>query len=823
MASTPSPKERVNKPRANVRPVAAVRAMEPAPLFRFKAWHIPLIFLGLTLVFHSAILFGGKFLWEDFVEQEFPFRTLAASSLAQGILPHWNPYVFAGMPFLADVQIAFWYPVNLLQSLFVSDGYLSPLVMEWAILLHFFIAGFGMFWFTKKIFEIDDWSANFAGIAYGFSGYIAAQSIHQMIVYHIALFPFVAYFFIRGFDSWKHAIASGLILGTMYLAGHPQSTLYLTFFLAVLAVYELVHRARHKSGVLNLWTVARMALPVVIGFGIFAIQFLPSQELANLSRRDTITYEKSLDGSLTWGHLFTFVLPRLFGVSNGAADAKVPYWNGPYYLSWETAIYIGVLPLFFAIMAPIIKKKQKYVSLLAGISVFAVLFALGNHFIPSVFLRLISLFLTVFFFWKKSVGLALSAIAVFVLSLIFGDNLSLYRLFFGLPLFNKFRTPARIMMLFSFAASALAGVGLADALKATGKKWGDNKGLFVRALLVLPWLLAIAGMLHAASFLKGVNEGADDSISWAASLAALPVIALMVITGLHYLGNLRGNMFAMLVIGVTVIELFTYGMDLNASPEDPRDAFREQPALVTMLQQDQAKELSRVRMRIGNQMLLKRNQGAYDRIQLIEGYDPLVLQRLAPDMANPDNSMDLMNVKWTITTGANPGFVQRTTYLPRVKLYYQADIMGDSAALTLLKTDSSYDYRDRILLEEPLTMPLGNPDPNATASVTKYGDNEITASVTSASNAMLFFSEIYYPAWKAYSDGHPVKLYRAFTSLRAVEVPAGTHTIVLRYESSAFAMGSMVTIITLVLSFGCLGALVVFTRRSKSAKPEPTA
>ena len=777
MASTPTSKERQTKPKVNVRPVTAIRAVVPAQLFRFKAWHIPLIFLGLTLIFHSTILFGGKFLWEDFVEQEFPFRTLAASSLAQGILPHWNPYVFAGMPFLADVQIAFWYPINIIQSLFVSNGYLSPLVMEWAIFLHFFVAGFGMYWFSKKIFEIDDWSALFAGIAYGFGGYITAQSIHQMIVYHIALFPFVAYFFIRGFDSWKHAIVSGLILGTMYLAGHPQSTLYFTFFLAVLALYEIVHRARHKSGTIDLWTIARMALPVVIGFGIFAIQFLPSQELANLSRRDTITYEKSLDGSLTWGHLLTFVLPRLFGVTNGAGDAQVPYWNGPYYNSWETAIYIGVFPMFFAIMAGLLGRKKKYVSLFAGMGLLAVAFALGDHFF-------------------------------------------LYRIFFQFPLFNKFRTPARMMMLFSFAASGLAGVGLADALKFTEKKWGNTKGLVVRGLLVLPWLLAIAGMIHAASFLKTAPEGADDSIAWAASLAALPVIALIVITGLHYHGQLRGNIFALLVIGVTVVELFDYGMTLNASPEEPRDAFREQPALVTMLQQDQAKELSRARIRIGNQMLLKRNQGAYDKIQLIEGYDPLVLQRLAPDMANPDNSMDLMNVKWTITTGANPGFVQRTTYLPRVKLYYQADILGDSAALTLLKTDPTYDYRNRILLEEPLAMPLGAPDPNAKAAIAKYGDNEITAQVTTASNAMLFFSEIYYPAWKAYIDGHPVKLYRAFTSLRAVEVPAGMHTIVLRYESSAFATGSIITIVTLLLSFGGLVAVVLIARRSRPEQPE---
>ncbi|HEX5316599.1 MAG TPA: hypothetical protein VFX22_08110, partial [Candidatus Kapabacteria bacterium] len=343
MSTAPPAKRRTPSETSRKAP-ASQRAAKPvamASLRRFKAWHIALVFLGLTLIFHSAILFGGKFLWEDFVEQEFPFRTLATSSLAQGIIPHWDPYVFAGMPFVADVQVAFWYPFNMLQSLFVSGNYLSPVVMEWFILLHFALAGFGMYWFSKKIFEIDDWSALFAGIAYGFGGYIAAQSIHQMIVYHIALFPFVAYFFIRGFDSWKHAIIGGLILGTMYLAGHPQSTLYFTFFLALLAIYEIVYRIRNREGQIRpigLMTILRMALPILIGFCIFAIQFLPSQELANLSRRETITYQNSLDGSLSWGHLFTLVLPRLFGVTNGAGDAKVPYWNGPYYLSWETAI-----------------------------------------------------------------------------------------------------------------------------------------------------------------------------------------------------------------------------------------------------------------------------------------------------------------------------------------------------------------------------------------------------------------------------------------------------------------------------------------------------
>ena len=150
------------------------------PLRSFNPWYVAGFFLLLTIVFHNEVLFGGKFLWEDFVEQEFPFRTLATTSLAQGMMPQWDPYVFAGMPFMADVQVAFWYPLNMLQSLFVSDGYLSPVVMQWFIILHYMIAGLGMYWLAKKIFALDDWSSVFAGAAYAFSGYITAQAMHQI-------------------------------------------------------------------------------------------------------------------------------------------------------------------------------------------------------------------------------------------------------------------------------------------------------------------------------------------------------------------------------------------------------------------------------------------------------------------------------------------------------------------------------------------------------------------------------------------------------------------------------------------------------------------
>ncbi len=756
-----------------------LREQKPFSLPPLAGWMAVVALVVLTLIFHSSILFGDHFLWEDFIEQEFPFRTLAATSLAHGIIPHWDPYIFGGMPFMADIQTAFWYPTNLLQSLFVSGGYLSPVVMEWFILLHYAVAGIGMFYFSKRLFDLDEWSALFAGIAYAFSGFIVAQAIHQMIVYQIAIFPFVALCFLRGFDSWKYAFGGGLLLATMYLAGHPQSTLYLTFFLACFAVYELVYRARAKdlSQPLSAAVVIRMALPVLIAVGIFAVQLLPSQELAGLSRREVMTFEKSVEGSISWGNLLTLILPRLFGVTDAAREAKVQYWNGAYYLSWETAIYIGIFPLFFGLIAAFTSLKRKYVPLLAGMSIFAILFSTGDHFF-------------------------------------------LYRIFFSLPLFNVLRTPARMMMVFQFAMSALAGLGLHEAMKATKPKWGGSSGQAVRGLILLVWVVALAGLISARSFLAGAAPEADESIKWAASLAALPVLALLGVTLAHYYGKLQGFAVGAIAIAVTIIELFNYGMSLNAGPEDPRTAFRGQEKLVEMLKQDQAKELSRARTRMGGQMLVKRNQGAYDKLQLIEGYNPLVLQRVSPETANPDVSADLMNIKWSILAlpGNQVDFRERPSVLPRVKMYYSAVVKSDEDARAMLKSDASFDYRNKILLEEQPLLPPGPCDTQAVSKVTSYSENAISVHVKTASNGVLFLSEVYYPAWKAYVDGKPAKVMRAFTTLRAIEVPQGDHTVEMRYESDAFQKGSMISLVSLIVAVGGLAFFSITERKKHRAE-----
>jgi hypothetical protein len=64
----------------------------------------------------------------------------------------------------------------------------------------------------------------------------------------------------------------------------------------------------------------------------------------------------------------------------------------------------------------------------------------------------------------------------------------------------------------------------------------------------------------------------------------------------------------------------------------------------------------------------------------------------------------------------------------------------------------------------------------------------------SASNGVVVFSEVFYPkGWHAFIDGKEVTILRANYILRALEVPAGKHTIEFRFEPKPYTVGNKVS------------------------------
>jgi len=94
-------------------------------------------------------------------------------------------------------------------------------------------------------------------------------------------------------------------------------------------------------------------------------------------------------------------------------------------------------------------------------------------------------------------------------------------------------------------------------------------------------------------------------------------------------------------------------------------------------------------------------------------------------------------------------------------------------------------------------------------SMTKYGTKEIRYKSNSKHPGFAVFSEIYYPeGWVCTIDGKEVEYCNVNYVLRGMEVPAGSHEIVWRFEPKSFHRGSLLSKIgslLLLISFFGLG------------------
>jgi uncharacterized membrane protein YfhO len=103
----------------------------------------------------------------------------------------------------------------------------------------------------------------------------------------------------------------------------------------------------------------------------------------------------------------------------------------------------------------------------------------------------------------------------------------------------------------------------------------------------------------------------------------------------------------------------------------------------------------------------------------------------------------------------------------------------------------------------------------ATVKVTVLdrADGRVAAHVNASTEGFLFFSEPSYPERKATIDGHSVPALKANLAFTAVAVPAGEHSVELRYSPSRFYLGALISSMT---AFGYAFTFVRRPRRERA-------
>ena len=154
--------------------------------------------------------------------------------------------------------------------------------------------------------------------------------------------------------------------------------------------------------------------------------------------------------------------------------------------------------------------------------------------------------------------------------------------------------------------------------------------------------------------------------------------------------------------------------------------------------------------------------------------------------------------------------------VPRVYVVNKSMVEENSERLLQLLASPDFNPMQEVVLERSAGItPQG--ELVATAKIVRYEHQSVTIHASLNGSGMLVLADSYYPGWNAYVDGRQEKIHRANLFFRAVPLSAGTHTVEFRYEPRSFAIGSAVSIITLLTIL--VVSMFVHLRRRRGTSP----
>jgi hypothetical protein len=739
----------------------------------------PAVLLLVTAGFFWRILFTPD-AWKpagggDLVSFLFPSYRFAATSLRSGTLPLWQPHLYGGAPFLADMQTGLFYPPNLLLFLLAPD--FSYKAMEWMAVLHVFLAGLFMY-LCLRYLEPDrplSVPAALAGaMAYMFCDLFVVHFGNLNLIAVAAWLPLIFLFFWRALRTRRlgWAVGAGVALGIATLEGHLQITLYTGLMLAIVALVEaLTSSARRRAWRRWVWPFLALLITAAVAIGLSALVLLPTFEYTRLSPRADLPYRQAARFSLAPGLLGEMLVPALFNTREPSV-----YWG-----VWDRVAvgYLGIFPLILAGLAVLLwrGRRIRLFAILAGV---AFLLALGGE--------------SVFHGWA-------------------------YRL---LPGFGQLRAPARTILLLVFSLAALAALGLGHLLKPMDRRTRRSFEKVWRALLWLVGAAVIVGGAWAYLVIYQAQDR-DPALFWRVSAAGNGVIfaLLMLVASLAWLsarraGHPKRRILAWLAVGLVFLDLASVGAYTDLGNKPPTVGF-EHPEIIEFLQNDPG--FFRIDSRTDVWGLwqpdLALMAGLYD----VSGVDnPLVVADMARFWEGTGGRStrlyDLLGVryvlggkdvtldwdKYSLAFDADPSVnvYRNETPLPRAFVVHQAIVAADHEDAWTRIQQPGFDPATTVVLEggQPLAVQPGG---QADVQVLHYDANGLELAVDSPAEGYLFLSDPFYPGWRAKVDGEPVPILRANYAFRAVAVPAGAHRVTMTFRSSSWSTGLAVTALTIVI------------------------
>ncbi|MCP4363655.1 MAG: YfhO family protein [Chloroflexi bacterium] len=735
------------------------------------------LFALVCLFFIKFLFTTDSFVYNYDINYFYPHEKIIRHSLAQNEFPLWNPYFGAGSPQLSKIQVGLLYPPTAILRIFL------PIVsmFNWDAILHIYLAGLGMYWLLRDL-HVKRFIAFVCALAFMFSGAIMPRVFagHVSVIHSFIWISWLllAYRHLLRKQSWGNILLTVLFTSFVILGGHPQisaAVLFVPFSYFFFAY--LPQQWRDKDWQMALKGFLSSAIVAILTAGLLAVQLIPFIDWLGQTSRgqgNAISTLKFMTRhSINLEHLVTPFLPYIW-FDPGSIYSVNLTGNSHF---WEISSFVTVTLLALLLTGLALAKNK-----------------------------------------KKPLALYFAGLALLGLVISMGRLNLIYQLLFDLA--PIFRGPGRMMVLWTFSVTVLAGIYGDEVVEIVTQ---PEKRFHLRnAAYVLMGLFMFGFILLALWFVMGTAvvtilpnpDKTDPNLIYYTIQRSLFTftITIALIAALFWIGQQetvhivrwQGLLFfivlaEMLVFVIPIIKRYPatilYRSDhpyaqLSLDIGQVRfPVYREPgnyllPSLNHVLNGEEYFALEKLveageqgEYLLGAGYIAETEPMAEPELKLIQQTDSTYLYE---HVDNLPRVYAAMAVKRVNTHEEALAAVTAPTFGPFTQAF-----------VTILESDEP--------VADEVRLPTQAAEPSVfTAEYLTYSTNSLIAQVTTDHPGIVIFSEMYYPGWEATVDGEPATIWRTNYAFRGVIVNEGSHIIQMDFKPCVFEVGLTLTIITMV-------------------------
>jgi hypothetical protein len=800
-----------------------------------------LAFLLVTVLFFRPLFFSNMSLNQsDIVQYLGSSKEIRDFRDANGEEALWAGAMFSGMP-------------AYMISLDWSDGAVTTLKRIISFYLphpvnSIFLA-FLSYYIMLLAFRVRPYLAIAGAIAFGLSSYmiVGISAGHNARIGAIAFMPLVMAGIHLTFSNKKLLgfAVTALGMALQLRENHLQITYYLMIIVGVYGIVQLVGAYREKQLPDFAKTIGILAVAVLLAVGTFFGQFWAARELAKYSHRgqtELTTASKDAAGSgLPKSYAFaysngimepmTLMIPNFYGGASseyfvydqnsntykalaGSGDQQLfqqlaqftsAYW-GPQPLA--TPYYASSIIVFLFVLGLLVVER-KYIWWLASISVLSIMMSWGSSF-----------------------------------------EAFNYFIFDYLPGYNIFRSVTFSMVIVFFAMPLLGMMGLEKILQ-TGVNKPLKKKLWIAfgftggvcaLLFIIPGIMDFTRTAEEQlpvwfqSALKADRKALlrSDALRSFAFIAAIFILLFLNVPRRISAVGFFAFLAFMVAIDLGIVDSRYFTRDRNYTRSRGDQLFQPTAADNRMLQDKSYYRVFNLNeFYEATTSFFHNSLGGYSGVRLRryhELYDSCISKEAEELFSDAQKGpldmsrygvLNMLNAKYLVYgTEANQVF---PNVAANGNAWFPSEIVTVNSPNEELSKIADIDTRRFAVVDQSrvkLANSTVNTDSAGSIAFLEKKPYWLKYESRSTSGGLGVFSEIHYPlGWRATVDGNEVPIYRVNYVLRALEIPAGKHTIEFTFQPNAYVIGNKVTMAgSVLLLIVVIGVLFLELREKEPGK-----